>query len=358
MSKEQSRIRVLITDDSAFMRNILGDILSLTSDIEVAGRARSGSGAVQKVLELKPDVVTMDVEMPEMNGLEALEKIMKECPTPVIMISSQTSRDAEITMRCLESGAFDFIKKPSGADSGEMEQLRQELLQKIRLAFTSNASGIKKRAAPGNQLEEYAVTDPSGSAIYDLLLIAASTGGPQTLAKLIPSLPADFPVPIALVQHMPKEFTASFAQRLDQISGLSVMEAKEDIRLVPGMVVVAPGGRHLVLKGEKGNIRCTLSDAPPMNFVRPAADLLFLSASGLPGVATLAVILTGMGKDGTEGAMALKAKNGFVIAESSETAVVFGMPRSAMEAGAVNQMLPLNLMAENLIRIFSKGPKR
>lgn len=357
MSRKQNRIRVLITDDSAFMRNILGDILSSASDIEVVGRARSGSDAVQKVLELKPDVVTMDVEMPGMNGMEALNKIMEERPTPVIMISSQTSRDAEITIRCLESGAFDFIKKPSGADAEEMEQLHQELPQKIRLAFTSNASVAQKRVVLKKQLEEY-VAGTAQKLTYDLLLIAASTGGPQTLAKLMPHLPADFPVPIALVQHMPKEFTTSFAQRLDQISGLLVMEAKDDLRLVPGMAVVAPGGRHLALKGEKGNIRCALSDAPPVNFVRPAADVLFLSASGLQGVTTLAVILTGMGKDGTEGAMALKEKNGFVIAESSETAVVFGMPRSAMEAGAVNQMLPLNLMAENLIRIFSKESKR
>lgn len=356
MSQRQ-KIRVLVTDDSAFMRNILGDIISSAPDIIVAGRARSGADALQKIAELKPDVVTMDVEMPEMDGLQALNRIMEENPTPVIMISSQTDRDAEITIRCLESGAFDFIKKPSGPDPDEMERLRQELLQKIRLAFTSNTSVAARRAVPEKPVREYAIAEPPVRGTYDLLLIAASTGGPQTLARLMPKIPSDFPAPIALVQHMPREFTRSFAQRLDQISGLSVTEAKDNVRLLPGMAIVAPGGSHLLLRGEKGNIRSALSDDPPVNFVRPAADLLFQSACELPGVTALAVILTGMGKDGTDGARALRANKGFIIAESSETAVVFGMPRSAMEAGAVDQMLPLDLIAENLVRIFSKGKR-
>ncbi len=350
------RIRVLVTDDSAFMRIVLGDFISAAPDMEVVGKARNGTDALEKIARLRPHVVTMDVEMPGMDGLQTLRAIMETNPLPVIMISGRTDRGTETTIMALESGAFDFIRKPSGQDPEELAQLAQELQDKIRLAFGSVAVLPGMEETPQERAPRSAATLPSGG--FGLLVIAASTGGPQTLAKLMPGLPSTFPAPVAIVQHMPRDFTRSFAERLDQISGLRVMEAQNGMPLLPGMAVVAPGGLHLELVGEKGDIRCVLLDSPPKNYVRPSADILFSSAASIPGIIPAGIILTGMGKDGTEGAKELRDKGGFVIAESRETAVVYGMPRMAAEAGAVDRVLPLHLMAESLVEMFPCGDEK
>jgi len=345
------KIRVLITDDSAFMRQILADTLAAEADIEVAGRARNGADAVQKALTLHPDVITMDLEMPGVTGLAALETIMERHPTPVIMVSSRTGEGTETTLKCLEAGAFDFIQKPLVRSPEEFERFGKELREKVRLAASSRK--IARRPVARPPFAEMP-SKPRTAGPFDLLLVASSTGGPQALARVIPALPADFPVPVAVVQHMTRDFTASLAKRLDQQSKLSVVEAEDGLPLKRGMVVVAQGGRHLLIKSRQG-LHCFLSDAPPLNSVRPAADLLFLSAADLAGMTSLALVLTGMGKDGTEGARALKARGGYVLAESSETAVVFGMPRSVIEAGMADEVLPLYEVPEKLVEIFGKG---
>jgi two-component system chemotaxis response regulator CheB len=347
------RIRVLITDDSAFMRQILADTLTSVPDITVVGRARNGTDALHKTLVLEPDVITMDVEMPEMSGLSALEGIMQQRPTPVIMVSSRTGEGTETTLKCLEAGAFDFIRKPAAVSGNEMERFQSELQAKVRLAASAKTFAPHSRKAPSVTVGP--LPEPGKLGPFDVLLVASSTGGPQALARIIPALPADFPAPVAIVQHMPKDFTASLAKRLDSRSQLSVVEATEGLLLQRGMAVVAPGGRHLLLKPD-GGLHCTLSEAPPLNSVRPAADFLFLSAADLKGVRALALILTGMGRDGAKGAKALKAKGGYVIAESSETAVVFGMPRSVIEAGAADAVLPLDKLPEKLTELFAKRP--
>jgi len=349
------KIRVLIVDDSAFMRKFFADLISSSSDVEVAGRARNGLEAMSKIEVLRPDVVTMDVEMPVMNGLEALEAIMGKHPLPVIMVSTLTAKGADVTLKCLEKGALDFVQKPSGNDPVQLNAIGKDLLAKIRLAGSCQLKALPqdRKAADGPVFRETPVvkTD-TNMGPFDLLLIAASTGGPQALSRLLPEIREDFPVPIAIVQHMPKGFTASFAKRLDQLSSIHVVEAKEGMTICPGAAFLAPGGDHLFLKEDRDGLFCSLSDSPPVNSVRPAADYLFNSVALLPDIRTVTVILTGMGKDGMAGARALKAKGSVVLTESKESCVVYGMPKMVYEAGIADLSIPLDRMAQAIMRYF------
>lgn len=355
---DSQKIRVLVTDDSAFMRALISDCLSGFPDIEVAGAARNGEEALLKVQRLSPDVVTLDVEMPLLDGIETLERLMKENPLPVIMLSSLTTRGAATTIRCLEAGAFDFIEKPAKAAENELETFRRLLAEKIRSASRSRLlnrmRAMNPPAAEGGQKSE-APSAPIREGRPDIVLAAASTGGPRALYSLLGSLPKDFPCPILIVQHMPKGFTRPFAERLDQITPLRVLEAYEGFQPAAGTAAIAPGDSHLLLKGTKGNLVCSLSVSAPVNSVRPSADVLFQSAAQIVGLCPVTVILTGMGRDGTEGARALKKLNGVVLAEAEGSATVYGMPRSAREAGVVDRMLPLEQMAAELIRLARPG---
>lgn len=355
--REDRLVRVLVVDDSAFMRKVIQDIVSAAPGLKAVGTARNGTDAIKKASLLKPQVITMDVEMPGMDGLEALQAIMRESPTAIIMVSSLTPSGAETTLQCLAAGAVDFIQKPSGSISLDMEIVGAELVEKIRLAsrakFHVPHAGLQ---APSTETCPIAPRKkPLRGGPFDLLVIATSTGGPRALQEVIPKLPADFPAPVAVVQHMPKGFTASLAQRLDHLSPLTVVEGREGLPLCPGMVVIAPGDHHLLLRPHGGRIRCALSQTPPVHSVRPAADPLFESVALLPDVHPVGVILTGMGKDGTEGAKALKTRGTIMLGESPETAVVYGMPRSAHEAGVIDQLLPLHQIAPELIRLFCEG---
>ncbi|MFA0888288.1 MAG: chemotaxis response regulator protein-glutamate methylesterase [Synergistales bacterium] len=347
------KIRVLVTDDSAFVRTLLADCLAENPDVEVAGTARNGEEALAKVRKLAPDVITLDVEMPLLNGIETLERLMRETPLPVIMLSSLTSKGAETTIRCLEAGAFDFIEKPVLRGGEGLTAFRRTLAEKVRAAARSGATArMRAKNRPADACfprAEDPLFLPWNRA--DLILVAASTGGPRALSTLLAGLPADFPCPVLVVQHMPKTFTAPFAGRLDQISPLRVVEAYEGFKPVAGTVAIAPGDSHLLLKGTKGNLTCSLSALPPVNSVRPAADILFQSAALIPDLCPITVILTGMGRDGTEGVRALKRHKTVVLAESEESATVWGMPRAAREAGLVNRMLPLDRIAGELIRL-------
>ncbi len=353
------KIRVLIVDDSAFMRRFFEDLISSEPDIEVVGKARNGADAIRKIASLNPDLVTMDVEMPEMDGVSALKEIMKGPPLPVIMLSTLTSRGADITLECLETGAFDFIQKPSSREPVEMEKIGKRLLAKIRMASSSMniqpqaPSKIEKKALLKSKKEKaFTPLNKISRTKPELLLIASSTGGPQALSRFLPEIPGDFPAPIVIVQHMPAGFTRSLARRLDGQCRIPVCEARQDMQLVPGRAVLAPGGYHLILKRNSIGMFCSLSDLPPVNSVRPAADCLFNSAALFQDIRSTAVILTGMGRDGTNGAKALRENGAFIFAESEETSVVFGMPRSAIEAGIVDLALPIYDLPKLIVNQF------
>ena len=349
------RIRVLVVDDSAFMRKVIGDILAEDPRFEVVARVRDGEEALQRCGELRPDVVTMDVEMPRKNGLEALREIMRLYPTPVVMVSSLTREGADTTFQALASGAVDFVTKPSGTISLDMKKVEDELRQKVWVASTVDLRHVSPRGkVPPREVprEEKPVSRPPLASMpptvserrphrAELALIASSTGGPRALQEVIPALPGNFPVPLLVVQHMPQGFTTSFAQRLNEMSALEVVEGADGLKPRKGMAVIAPGGYHMVVEKWGGELVCRLSDAPPLRSVKPAADMLFLGVADVVGGSAVAAILTGMGRDGTDGAKAIRDKGGIILAESPETCVVYGMPRAAVEAGIVEEVLPL-----------------
>ena len=352
------KIRVLVVDDSALMRQFISDILNSDPRIEVAGTARDGKDALKQIQLVRPDIVTMDVEMPNMSGLQALEEIMRTNPLPVIMVSSVTQEGADTTMKALALGCVDFIGKPSGSISLNIRDIGQELIDKVIAASTARLRTRSGFFGGASKVQDFGLGSgfrrmmpPVSTGRRDIVAIASSTGGPMALSDLIPRLPKKFPVPIVITQHMPKEFTSSFARRLNESSEVEVVEGFDGLTLKPGRVVIAPGGSHLVVKRRAGVAVCGLSDAPPVLSVKPAANIMFLSVADEYGGNVLCVILTGMGRDGTDGAVALKRKGAYVIAESQNTCVVYGMPKAAVDAGIVDEVLPLNEIADAMVRL-------
>ena len=354
-----SKVRVLVVDDSALMRKLLGDILSADSRIEVVGTARDGVDAIAKVKLLSPDVVTLDVEMPNKDGLAVLEELMRTHPLPVIMVSSLTKEGAQITLKALALGCVDFVAKPSGSISLDIKDVAADLVSKVVMAKGARVRMLPKRDSDPQPasvpLRVPAAGANAASSLRggkrEIVAIAASTGGPMALQQVMAKLPGNFPVPIVVTQHMPKDFTASFAKRLDSLSALSVVEGEEGMDLKAGCAVIAPGGSHLIVKRRvNGGLYCGLSDAPPVLSVKPSANIMFLSVADELGGKAVGVILTGMGRDGAEGAVALHAKGAHIIAESQETCVVYGMPKAAVEAGVVDELLPLGEIPDALLR--------
>ena len=345
-----SKVNVLIVDDSALMRRMLGDILSSDPRINVVGVAKDGVECLTKIKQLSPDVVTLDVEMPNKDGITALEEIMKTNPLPIIMVSSLTQEGAQVTLKALSLGCMDFVAKPSGAISLNIKEVGAELISKI-----VGAKGARVRPM-GASAVRCAAPRTASAPVHkrekrDIIAIAASTGGPMALQQLLSCLPGNFPVPVVITQHMPKDFTASFAKRLDSLSNLTVFEAEEGMDLKPGHAYVAPGGSHLLVKRRSNRTPyCGLSDAPPVLSVKPSANIMFFSVVDEFGGKAVAVILTGMGRDGADGATKLRAKGAYVIAESQESCVVYGMPKAAVEAGAVDELLPLADIPDALLR--------
>lgn len=348
------KIRVLIVDDSALMRKMLGDILSSDPRIEVVGTARDGQDGLEKIAALSPDVVTMDVEMPRKDGLTALEEIMRVRPMPVVMVSSLTQRGAEVTMKALSLGCVDFVGKPSGATSLNIRVVGAELISKVVTASMARVRPLRGERAAEPRPEPVPVRRPSASpgprGRCEIVAVAASTGGPVALHQLLSGLPAGFPLPIVVTQHMPKGFTELFAKRLDAACGLTVVEGADRLELRPGLVAIAPGGSHLLVRRRGGGMFCELSDAPPVLSVKPSANIMFSSVLDEFGGNVLGVILTGMGRDGADGALALHERGAHIIAESRETCVVYGMPRAAVELGAVDELLPLPEIPGALVR--------
>lgn len=335
-------IRVLIVDDSAFVRKALSRMLGSAEDIEVVGTAVDGQDGVEKVLALRPDVVTLDVKMPRLDGLEALRRIMAECPTAVLLLSSLTGEGADVTLRGLDLGALDFVDKSSVEGHMNLLSLADELIEKVRgLARAQRRTPLAVRSTQ-LPLPEFA------RERADLVVIGTSTGGPAALQAVIPALPADLRVPVLVVQHMPIGFTRSLAERLDQRSDLMVREARDGEPLAAGRVLIAPAGRHLKIHRVQGEARVHLDYEPLDALHRPSVDVLMQSAARAYGAALLGVVLTGMGADGVEGLRSIRAAGGRTLAESEDTCVIYGMPKAAIEAGVVHRVAALDRIADEI----------
>lgn len=338
-------IRVLIVDDSAFMRYTINRHLTAAPDLTVVGSAENGLEALEKIPALKPDVVTLDVEMPKLDGLSTLQRIMRECPTPVVMLSSLTARGAKTTIKALMYGAVDFVQKPSG--SAETRAAMSTLIEKVKAAAGVQSgkivlAGGRKTPTPPQQ---HAIMRPFSHGDV-LLVIGASTGGPKALQEVVSHLPADLPAAVVIVQHMPPGFTKSLAQRLNDLSPLTVQEASDGDRLARGLALLAPGDYHMEITADH---RIKLTQDARRNHVRPAVDITMETAARCFGNSVLGVVLTGMGSDGTDGARLIKSNGGHIIAEDEATSVVYGMPRSVVEAGLADEVSPLYSVADSVV---------
>lgn len=336
------KIRVLIVDDSLFMRAAIAKTLG-AGPFEVVGQAKDGKEALAQIGKLAPDVVTMDFNMPGMNGAETVRALMQQRPTPVVMFSAHTKQGAKETFDALSAGAVEFVTKPAGEVSVDLSKIADELMRKVVAAAQARPRAASLPPTLGIRAPITApisTTLPGG--LPRLCVIAVSTGGPAALSEVIPALPGDLRLAIVVVQHMPAGFTAALAERLDALSNVSVREAKAGDRPMPGGVLIAPGDRHLELD-ERGAV--TLTDGPLVNGCRPAADVTMLSAAKVYGRRALAVVMTGMGKDGAEGALAIKRAQGKTLAQDKDTCVIYGMPKAAVEAGAIDEVAALSDIA-------------
>lgn len=335
-------IRVLVVDDSAFVRKALTRMLGDAPDIEVVGTAVDGQDGLEKAIALRPSVITLDVKMPRVDGLEALRRIMSECPTPVLLLSSLTSEGADVTLRGLELGALDFVDKSSVQGAMNLGGLADELRSKVRAL-----AGAQRRLR--TPLAKARVSEPHAEGRVEAVVIGTSTGGPAALQVIIPRLPANLAAPVLIVQHMPLGFTRSLAERLDQKSALLVREARDGEPPLPGRALVAPAGRHLKLRRVQGEPRLWLDDEPVDALHRPSVDVLMQTAARVYGSAVLGIVLTGMGSDGVEGLRAIQAAGGRTLAQSEDSCVIFGMPKAALEAGVVHRAVPLERVPDEIL---------
>jgi two-component system chemotaxis response regulator CheB len=343
-------IKVLVVDDSAFMRKVLTDLFAAEVDFTVLDIARNGQDAVDKVKKLKPDVVTLDVEMPVMDGISALEIIMRECPTPVVMVSSLTKDGAEATIRALEKGAFDFVAKTAGSISS-IDSIRLEILSKCRAAAKANVKQLIKPQVLKKRLPDFKPPAPAITQVNEqIVAIGTSTGGPRALQEVLTRLPGNLPCGVVIVQHMPPGFTRSLSERLNTICALAVKEAQQNDIISPGQVLIAPGDYHMVLEREGNKTLVKLNQDPPIGGHRPSVDPMMESVARIYGNRSVGVILTGMGHDGSKGIKNIKSRQGFTIAEDGSTTVVNGMPKSAIELGVIDKVVPLPLIAAEIMR--------
>ena len=350
---------MLVVDDSAFMRKVLHTIISSDSQMEVCGEARDGRDAVTQTDALKPDVISMDINMPHMDGLQATEIIMSTNPRPIVIVSSESREGAEVTLKALQLGAIDFVAKPTGGIDLDMSSVKDEICRKLKMAAkvrvvrTATRSKLQHEvasSAPRTEAQPANFPQPAaeernnvaaaarGGGRFPIVVVASSTGGPATLMKFVPEFPKDFPGAVILVQHMPGNFTSQFSKQLAEVSSLKVKEAEAGEIIVPGQLYICPGSHHMRVSPTG---RVSLDDGPRIGGYRPCADLTFESAADYAGPMALGVILTGMGNDGAKGAQAIRAAGGHVIAQDESTAVIFGMPQEAIKAGAVDQILPM-----------------
>jgi two-component system chemotaxis response regulator CheB len=355
MNVATQKIKVLIVDDSRMIRDVLKDILADQADIEVVGAAADAYEARDMIKSLNPDVITLDVEMPKMNGLEFLDKLMRARPTPVVMISSFTERGSEITFRALELGAVEFVTKPklneqTPDDYGDM------IAEKIRAARHARLRQPRHADPEATVLPLPAKRPvPKGVKTSDkLIAVGASTGGTEAIREFLTGMPADCPG-IVIVQHMPESFTRMFAERLNGLCPINVKEAEHNDPILPGHAYIAPGGKHLWVKRDEGQLLCKLSTEEPMNLHRPSVDFLFMSVAKFVKQDAIGVIMTGMGRDGATGMLEMKRAGAWNIAQDEATSVIYGMPREAIEMKAVHEVAPLERLREcALARVTGK----
>ena len=352
----RTQATVLIVDDSAFMRRLIAEIIDGSPEFRVVGTARNGHDALRQIHALEPDIVTLDVEMPELDGMQTLGYIMSETPRAVVMLSAAgTQGGVDLTLRCLELGAVDFVRKPSGPISADLSSVAATLLTALRAATHVNLAGVQLLARPRFVTESPAVR--SRGVATTAVAIASSTGGPRALAEVIPGLPGDLDAAVLVVQHMPPGFTRSLANRLDGMSELRVTEAEHGDAVVVNRVYLAPGGLHMrVVTDGPGAWRIALDESPTVHGVRPSADLLFTSVARQFGQASIGVVLTGMGKDGADGLTDIRAAGGFGIVQDRATSTIYGMPQAALLRAGAEHVVGLAEVAPTIVTAL--GAKR
>src|SRR6266702_1067604 len=334
------RVRVLVVDDSALMRKLIPNILARDPMIDVVGTAMDGAFALKKIEELRPDVVTLDLEMPRMDGMETLRLIMRRAPLPVIMVSTHSKEGAYATFKALALGAIDFVAKPKEASSGHLDAIATQLIEKIKVAKRA-AGGSIGTPAIAETIQPVKKNARVASPPHRIIAIGVSTGGPNALQFVLSQIPAAFTGSLLIVQHMPEGFTEMFARRLDEFCELEVQEAKSGDLLLAGRALICPGNRHMMVRRMSRGDMAVLSDSAPVNGHRPSVDVLFHSVSQEFGPMSVGVLMTGMGEDGAEGLGAIKAAGGMTIAQSEDSCVVSGMPRAAILKGYADKGHPL-----------------
>ncbi|MBE9608805.1 protein-glutamate methylesterase/protein-glutamine glutaminase [Chitinilyticum piscinae] len=351
------KIKVVVVDDSALIRGLLREIIDAAPDMQCVAVAPDPLIARERIRELDPDVITLDVEMPKMDGLEFLSRLMRLKPTPVVMVSSLTERGTEIALRALELGAVEIVAKPKIDIVNGMNNYADEIREKIRAAAQASVQRAAMPAVPPSHTADAVLPKQSKPLLKSekLIIVGASTGGTEALKEFLQPMPADAPG-ILITQHMPEMFTRSFAARLDSLCKITVKEAEHGERVLPGHAYIAPGHSHLLLGVSGANYICELSQAPPVNRHRPSVDVLFRSAANVAGRNAVGVILTGMGKDGAQGMLEMKQAGAYNFAQDEHSCVVFGMPKEAIAAGGVDEILPLREIAPRLLHwLNTKG---
>ncbi|MCF6234814.1 MAG: chemotaxis response regulator protein-glutamate methylesterase [Gammaproteobacteria bacterium] len=346
------KIKVLIVDDSALIRNLLTEILKSDTEIEVVGTAADPYIARDKIKKLSPDVLTLDIEMPRMDGIQFLENLMRLRPMPVVMVSTLTEKGADVTFKALELGAVDFVTKPTVDVSNQLSLYSDELIEKVKAAAVARIQPAQRapvsQKSPSNTVQNNSVSI-STKVVDRMIAIGASTGGTEAIKEVLMRLPADTP-PVVITQHIPEAFSAPFAHRMNTMSEMEVCEAKEGQKILHGHVYIAPGDRHLLVVPEGDGYVCQLSDEPRVNRHRPAVDVMFRSVAQNVNAHTVGVILTGMGTDGAIGMKELHEAGAFTVAQDEETSVVWGMPGASVKLGGVDKVLPLNHVATEVLK--------
>ncbi|SKB15535.1 Chemotaxis response regulator protein-glutamate methylesterase 5 [Planktothrix sp. PCC 11201] len=346
-------IRVLVVDDSAYVRKVIKQMLSRSPFIEVVGTAHDGEEALDKLEQMadQVDVITLDLLMPKIDGVEFLRRQMERHPIPVIVVSI-ANEGGEMVLAALDAGAVDFVHKPTALATEKMYELAEELIDKVKAAANVPLKRLPLPFLAKSTDRTHPIQSLTHTSVTDLIVIGISTGGPQALAFLIPQLPSNFPIPVAIVLHMPIGYTKMYAERLDQLSELKVVEATDGEIISAGMVFIAPAGRHLTFKRQGDHVVARLAAQPFDMPHRPSVDVMFQSAAEVYGNRVLGIVMTGMGSDGKQGAAWIKSSGGSIFTESEETCIVYGMPRSVVESGLSDRQIPLSDMAQAILEVL------